>query len=124
MPFIIQELNHVAIDVRDLASSEDFYGRVMGLRKIPRPAFEFPGAWYALGNQELHLIVNKDLEPGDRMHHHFALLVEDTYTVRTELEQRGWTKFISHAPRVDNAIQLFLLDPDGYRIEIVSPPPR
>ncbi|CCW36285.1 lactoylglutathione lyase-like lyase [Chthonomonas calidirosea] len=122
MGFTVRELNHVAIHVKDLDTSVDFYERVMGLPRIPRPNFNFPGAWFALGNQELHLIEDKNLTPCTRRHHHFALQVEDTYAVREELEAKGWNHFVSHGPRPDGAIQLFILDPDGYVIELVSPP--
>ena len=101
-----------------------FYGEILGLPPLPRPAFDFPGAWFAFGNQELHLIEDKTLEPDDRMHHHFALLVDDTYTARAELESKGVTRFISHGIRPDGPIQLFLLDPDGYRIELFSAAPN
>jgi catechol 2,3-dioxygenase-like lactoylglutathione lyase family enzyme len=120
MPLKIHELNHVAIHVRDLERSIDFYGRVLELPPLPRPAFNFPGAWFAFGNQELHLIEDKALRPEDRMHHHFALRIDDTFAARAELERRGITQFISHGPRPDGPMQLFFLDPDGYRIEFYS----
>ena len=55
----IYELNHVAIHVKDVEASCEFYRNVLRLEPIPRPAFTFPGAWFRLGdNQELHLIAN------------------------------------------------------------------
>ena len=51
-----RELNHVALHVKDVAKSCEFYERVLELQPIPRPAFNFPGAWYQLGTaQELQL---------------------------------------------------------------------
>lgn len=123
MTLKIHELNHVAIHVHDLEASMHFYGEILELPLIPRPAFDFPGAWYALGSQELHLVEDKSLQPGERYHHHFALLVTDTYAARAELERRGVTSFISHGPRPDGPIQLFLTDPDGYRFELFSAVP-
>ena len=41
-----RELNHVALHVKDVANSCEFYERVLELQQIPRPAFDFPGAWY------------------------------------------------------------------------------
>ena len=53
----ILELNHVAIHVADVERSSAFYRDVLRLEMIPRPAFDFPGAWFRLGAaQELHLI--------------------------------------------------------------------
>ena|ERR1043166_2634971 len=123
MTIAIQELNHVMIRVRDLDASIRFYGDVLGLRRIPRPNFDFPGAWFALGSQELHLIGDPQLQPSTRQHHHFALRVDDPHAVLRELEARGWSKLRGPAPRPDGALQLFVSDPDGYVIELMSAPP-
>ena len=120
MAITILELNHVTLHVRDLAASEHFYGNILGLKKLPRPNFDFPGAWYAFGNQDLHLIYDNNLSSTDRHNHHFALKVEDTYQVKEELEAKGFSDFESHGLRPDGAVQLFLKDPDGYRIELTS----
>lgn len=120
MAIRIHELNHVAIHVRDIDASMRFYGETLGLPLLARPGFNFPGAWYALGSQELHLIEEKTLPESERLHHHFALLVDDTYEARKELEAKGVTAFLSHGLRPDGAVQLFFFDPDGYRIEMYT----
>ena len=122
MAIRIHELNHVALHVRDMDASMRFYGEVLGLPLLPRPAFGFPGAWYALGSQELHLIEEKTLTEAERRHHHFALLVDDTQAAQQELEARGVTEF-HHSQRPDGAVQLFFHDPDGYRIEMYTTVP-
>lgn len=120
MSLTIRELNHVALHVRDLAASEHFYETILELPRLPRPNFDFPGAWFAFGNQELHLIGDDTLVEGARRHHHFALVVDDTYAAREFLEAKGFTNFRSHGLRPDGAVQLFLYDPDGYLIELTS----
>ena len=119
----IHELNHVMIRVRDLDASIRFYGDVLGLPSLPRPNFNFPGAWFALGSQELHLIGDPDLSAAQRGHHHFAVRVDDPTATRRELESRGWTFLRGPSPRPDGALQLFVTDPDGYVIEFMSSPP-
>ena len=122
MAIEIKELNHAAIHVKDLAKEMHFYKEIMGLPQLPRPNFGFPGAWFALGNQELHLIEDLNLVPGLRRHHHFALLIEDVYAAKAELESRGLTDFEGPSPRPDGPLQLFFHSPEGYRIELYSYP--
>lgn len=123
MPLKVKELNHVALHVRDLDASLHFYKDILELPLLPRPNFNFAGAWFAFGSQELHLIQDDSLSPNDRRHHHFALLIEDTYKAREYLEAKGFTAFRSHGQRPDGAVQLFFYDPDGYMIEMYSAPP-
>lgn len=124
MPLKVKELNHVAVHVRDLAASIHFYEDILELPRLPRPNFSFGGAWFALGSQELHLVEDATLEDGKRAHHHFALLIDDTYKAREVLERKGMTTFRSHGLRPDGAVQLFFYDPDGYLLEMYSAVPR
>jgi lactoylglutathione lyase len=75
----IHELNHVAIHVADVARSVAFYQDVLRLEPLPRPAFDFPGAWFRLGTvQELHLIGRPlTAVPPENSNNHFALRVDD-----------------------------------------------
>ena len=123
MTIRIHELNHAMIHVHDLDASICFYGDVLGLPRLARPNFDFAGAWFALGNQELHLIGDPELQPSERTHHHFAVLIDDPAEVRRDLEARGWTSLRGPWPRPDGALQLFVTDPDGYVIEFMSAPP-
>jgi len=119
----ILELNHVAILVADVERSCDFYARVLRLSPLPRPAFDFPGAWFRLGtNQELHLIGNR-AEPvlaGSRGNH-FALQVEDLPAWEQRLRVVG-AEFRPKKQRPDGAWQIFVRDPDGHFIELFTPP--
>ena len=59
---LFKELNHVSITVTDVAKAREFYTGLLGLEEIPRPAFNFPGIWYSLGNGlSLHIILNDEL---------------------------------------------------------------
>ena len=121
----IHELNHVAIYVTDIGRSSDFYQRVLKLAPISRPAFSFPGAWFRLGTeQELHLIANlrSPFFPSHE-NNHFALRVDDLDHWEQHLKQVG-ADFAYRKPRPDGAMQVFLRDPDGHAIELVTPPPK
>jgi catechol 2,3-dioxygenase-like lactoylglutathione lyase family enzyme len=119
----ILELNHVAIQVASVEQSCDFYQRVLQLAPMPRPAFDFPGAWFRLGStQELHLIGERD-EPvfaGSRGNH-FALQVDDLLAWEEHLRKVG-ADFQPRKQRPDGAWQIFVRDPDGHYIELFTPP--
>ena len=91
------ELNHVAIHVEDVERTCEFYSNVMQLQALPRPAFDFPGAWYLLGEvQELHIIGNRDEQVnGHPRGNHFALMVDDIDAWETHLDALG----VEHYPR-------------------------
>jgi catechol 2,3-dioxygenase-like lactoylglutathione lyase family enzyme len=117
----IRELNHVAIHVRDVERSCAFYRDVLRLEALPRPAFDFPGAWFRLGiTQELHLIGRPigDAPPVNR-NNHFALQVDDIDAWENHLRQIG-ADFQPRKRRPDGAWQVFLRDPDGHFIELFT----
>src|SRR4051812_29976934 len=60
MALDIETIHHVAIPVSDLARAKEFYGKMLGLQEIARPAFPFAGAWYSAGSRDVHLIVSDD----------------------------------------------------------------
>jgi catechol 2,3-dioxygenase-like lactoylglutathione lyase family enzyme len=119
-----KELNHVALHVADVARSCAFYEQMLGLERIPRPAFRFPGAWYRLGRaQELHLIG----ERGEAVHshhrgNHFALLTDDMDAWERRLQSQG-CPYLPRRTRPDGAFQIYVTDPDGHVIEICTRPP-
>ena len=115
----IDQLNHVALEVVDVARSCEFYEKVLGLEKIPRPDFKFPGAWYGLGpGQELHLIAGREeAVVGGKRGTHFALRAD---SVAAALDRLG-AEQIEHTAlqvRPDGVSQVYLQDPDGHTIEL------
>lgn len=120
----IHELNHVALLVADVERSCEFYLHVLRLQPIPRPAFDFPGAWFQLGTrQELHLIGGRSdqIVSGNRSNH-FALLTHEIAAWEKHLISVS-ADFHPKKLRPDGAEQIFVRDPDGHTIELCSPPP-
>jgi glyoxylase I family protein len=133
-------LHHISIPVADVDRSRGFYRDVLGLHEIERPPFDFPGAWFALGDGELHLIgepqdptfrEEKPLDSGDV---HFAVRVESYDDTLGYLESRGYRTdhdvlhpqaMIARPQPVTGYPQIYILDPDRHVIEInAAPRPR
>jgi len=115
-------LHHVSFAVSDLAASKKFFGDVLGLPEIERPAFNFPGAWYALGDRQMHLIEQSGagVETRGRISRadHAALEVKDLAPVREALDAAE----IPYQNGENDALgfsQVFCSDPDGHTIEFV-----
>ncbi len=116
-------LNHVALLVASVSRSSAFYENVLGLEPIGRPNFDFPGAWYRLGDdQELHLICQGGDTQTRSGANHFALMVDDMDAAVATLEQRGG-QIARRQVRPDGAEQIYLRDPDGHTIEVCTAPP-
>jgi catechol 2,3-dioxygenase-like lactoylglutathione lyase family enzyme len=71
--------NHIAITVSDVGASANFYSHVLGLQQIERPNFDRHGAWFTLGNIEMHLIkgMPRVADGDDLIVSHIALESED-----------------------------------------------
>ncbi len=114
----------MALHVSDVERSCRFYSETLKLERIPRPDFDFPGAWFRLGStQELHLIGN--LQTDVHSHHrgnHFALLTSDLAAWEEHLSTIGAERS-PRRTRPDGAYQIFVTDPDGHVIELCSAPP-
>jgi catechol 2,3-dioxygenase-like lactoylglutathione lyase family enzyme len=106
------KLHHAAIRVTDFQTSKKFYEELLGFRALPRPDFPFAGAWYGLGEGQLHLIESPKMgQPIDPTDPHVALEVEDYEATKQVLRERG-IEFFELGP------QLWIKDPDGYTVEL------
>jgi catechol 2,3-dioxygenase-like lactoylglutathione lyase family enzyme len=120
---VIEDLHHVTIAVRDLEPAKRFYGEILGLSEIERPGFDFSGAWYALGDRQLHLIVNaeagslRDAGGPDSREGHFALRVSDWEATVAHLEANG-VEVIARRQNATPWTQAYVADPDGNVVEL------
>jgi catechol 2,3-dioxygenase-like lactoylglutathione lyase family enzyme len=120
-----RELNHVALHVEDVEKSCEFYERVLDLKPIPRPCFNFPGEWYQLGDaQELHLIGERDKPVNSHPRsNHFALMIDDMDAWEAHLKALK-IDYYERRTRPDGAFQIYVTDPDGHSVELCTAPPN
>ncbi|KMK97310.1 VOC family protein [Rossellomorea marisflavi] len=118
-----QNLHHVSLTVTDLKRSKEFYKDVLCLEEIKRPEFGFPGAWYDIGNQQLHLIVHptsqtiREEKILSSREGHFALRVDDYDRALTWLKGHG-VEILEKPHSKSGFAQIFCQDPDGNLIEL------
>ena len=117
-----ETVHHVALTVTDLSRARSFYGGILGLKEIPRPAFPFDGAWYQVGDRDIHLIVVSDpsLNRGrklDMANGHLALRVTNFAQARAHLESAGVQMRVSIGGPTGFP-QIHIMDPDGNIVEI------
>lgn len=115
-------IHHVSLPVTDLEKAKTFYGDVLGLKEIGRPPFDFPGAWYQIGQQQLHLIVYESAQTLRRIDNmdtkdgHLAIRVTDYYETLAYLKRQNIE--IDVRPKsVSGFAQIFCKDPDNNLIE-------
>jgi catechol 2,3-dioxygenase-like lactoylglutathione lyase family enzyme len=113
----VRGCHHVAIAVKDVNKSKPFYEGMLNLNSIPRPDFSFPGVWYQVGSQQLHLI-QSDVVRNETQH--FAIEVHDIQETFETLKARGVRIVSAPGKRPhDHSDYMFCLDPDGNFIELV-----
>lgn len=117
-----EALQHVAVVVTDLPRAIRFYASSLGLAQLDRPNFDFPGAWFAIGNQQLHLLTNehaktlRETTAVDTRDGHFAIRVASFQETIRHLEQSG-IPYRANENSVTGWKQIFIVDPDGNVIE-------
>ena len=115
-------LHHVSVLVADTARALRFYVDALGLAPIERPDLGFPGAWLALGAQQLHLmeLPNPDAIQGRVAHagrdRHFALQVVALEPFELRLQTAGVAFTRSRSGRAS----IFCRDPDGNGVELME----
>lgn len=80
-----ERIHHVSLAVRDLEKAKKFYSDLFHFQEIERPPFKSNGVWYAIGNQQLHLLEHPNGEALrmsgiDSVDGHFALWVKSYKT--------------------------------------------
>ena len=113
----------MALHVQNVEVSCRFYGDILNLPQIPRPAFTFPGAWFSIGPvQQLHLIGERT-QPviAEPRGNHFAMRVASIRAAEADLKAKNYL-FTGPKQRPDGMWQIFMRDPDGHVVELTELP--
>ena len=105
-------LSHVNLRVDRLDEAVRFYTTVMGLQPVPRHDPKGKGAWFQLGDTQVHLA--EDATPQPRSKRHFAVEVSDLEEARQTAQK--------HGAEIDQSEEgrFWMRDPSGNRIEVVQ----
>lgn len=107
-------IHHVSINVADVDAALAFYTGPLGLTvRGDRPAFGFPGAWLAAGDQQIHLI---GAPTPQNLGQHLAMQVADLHATVAELREQGID--VTDPSIVGPGLQSFLVDPSGNAVEL------
>jgi extradiol dioxygenase family protein len=116
------EIDHVQIAIPPAGedSGRGFYGDVLGLAEIPKPAGlgQRGGCWFDLGDARIHLGVEADFKPARKAH--VALVTDHFDDLRERLRVRGHE--IRDGEPVEGRARFLTDDPFGNRIEFVERP--
>ena len=121
----ILSLQHVQMTIPAGMADEAkrFYGELLDLAEIPRPQSLSDagraGAWYRIGDQELHLRFETDADGelglSDR---HPAFVTNDLDGLRSRVSAAGCE--LEEAIPIEGRARFFTRDPGGNRIEFLA----
>jgi lactoylglutathione lyase len=125
MPSFNFTFNHLAISVKDVDRSVEFYKRVLHLKEITNRTRMEGIRWLSLGeDKELHLIstlkepvtINKAVHLGLTTHDFDAFVM---HLDKLSIVYSDWPG-VAHTinKRADGVKQIYFQDPDGYWIEV------
>lgn len=119
--------NHVALSVKDVEVSADFYNHVFNLNEIVNRTKMDGIRWFSLGeDKELHLvsILKSDVTINKALHFALTTPTFDAFVENLEQMKIPYSSWPGEdnkiTIRADGVKQIYLQDPDGYWIEVNS----
>jgi catechol 2,3-dioxygenase-like lactoylglutathione lyase family enzyme len=128
----LTKMEHFLVLTADLEATRDFYCEVLGMREGPRPPLGFPGYWLYLGEVAvIHVaewrtytshsnscdIPVTTQAVGTGALDHIAFNATDYDELLARLDRNG-VKLMKNITNVNGLRQVFLLDPNGIKLEI------
>ena len=120
MTISIVSLQHVNVRVSPAveAAAKEFYGTLLGLREVPKPedAAARGGAWYQLGDVQLHLSRDKNAA-NEGSKRHICFKVADLVEAQKHLENLG-VEILPDDQPIAGQPRFYIRDPGGNLIEV------
>ncbi len=100
------------------AAAREFYGSILGLREIEKPASlrARGGCWFECGSHQVHIGVERDFRPAKKAHPAFA--VADLNGLRERLVTHGIG--VIDDENLPGTRRFYAHDPWGNRLEFVE----
>jgi catechol 2,3-dioxygenase-like lactoylglutathione lyase family enzyme len=125
-----KSFDHVTLICANLEATRRFYVDFLGMSEVPRPAFKFPGLWFQIGHVQIHA-TQQSPEAGRAgwanqggttvsRSHHLAFAVDDVTATLKIVELHAGQIASPLQVRPDGFKQLYVYDPDGHLVELVS----
>ena len=119
---MVTQLHHVNVTVPAAleVAAKEFYGSVLGLKQVPKPVAARPtGAWYQIGENQLHLSVEE--ESSDLSSRHVCFWVSDLVAAQKRFRDAGVEVLLDPRP-IPGTQRFYVRDPGGNQLEIVQAP--
>lgn len=129
----LSHLEHYLIQAEDLEATKDWYVRVLGMREGPHPDFGFPVYWLYLGERDVlhmtqggakvteqrkrYLGQESEATRGSGVIDHVAFRATGLPDMLEHLRHLG-VDFKERQVDDQGLYQLFLLDPNGVKVEL------
>lgn len=129
----LSHLEHFLIQTPDIEATRDWYVDVLGFREGPHPDFKFPVVWLYLGdkdvvhltqggknvseNRKAYLGQQSDATHGSGVVDHVAFRCTGLKQIMEQLRDRK-VEFRQRMVSDQGLFQLFLLDPNGVKVEL------
>jgi catechol 2,3-dioxygenase-like lactoylglutathione lyase family enzyme len=99
-------------------SARAFYGELLGLREVPKPAplAARGGVWFEIGPVRIHLGVEPGFQPSKKAH--VAFVVAELDALVREFRRRGQKAELDE--QLDGYRRTHVLDPFGNRLELME----
>ena len=122
MPISITSLQHVNVRVSPAveAAAKEFYGTLLGLQEVPKPedAAARGGAWYQLGEVQLHLSRDKNAD-NEGSKRHICFHVADLEQAKQHLENAD-VEILPDDQPIAGQPRFYIRDPGGNLIEVAE----